>query len=101
MRITILLADSVVGVRQIERALLQKESDIEVVGEAADEPEAMVLINALQPQIVLTDFNVRSTGKIFAKQIKSQHPTNKIISVTELKGSYVRILSRYSVPMSF
>ena len=102
MRITILLADSVVGVRQIERALLQKESDIEVVGEAADEPEAMVLINALQPQIVLTDFNVRSTGKIFAKQIsKSEHPTTKILGVTELKGSYVRILSRYSVPMSF
>ena len=39
MGITILLADSVVGVRQIERTLLEKEPDIEVVGEAADEPE--------------------------------------------------------------
>jgi DNA-binding NarL/FixJ family response regulator len=35
MGITILLADSAVGVRQIERTLLEKEPDIEVVGEAA------------------------------------------------------------------
>jgi DNA-binding NarL/FixJ family response regulator len=75
MGITVLLADSVVDVR-----LLQKEPDIEVVGEAADEPEAMMLIKSLEPQIVLTDFNVRSTGKIFAKQSKSNQistPKNK------------------------
>jgi two-component system, NarL family, response regulator NreC len=90
MGITVLLADSVVDVRQIERKLLQKEPDIEVVGEAADEPEAMMLVKSLEPQIVLTDFNVRSTGKIFAKQIKSQHPRTKILGVTELKGRYVK-----------
>jgi DNA-binding NarL/FixJ family response regulator len=54
MAIIVLLADSVVGVRQIERTLLQKEPDIEVVGEATDEPEAMMLIKSLEPQIVLT-----------------------------------------------
>ena len=89
MGITVLLADSIVDVRQMERNLLQREPDIEVVGEAADDPEAMMLIKVLEPQIVLTDFSVRSTGKIFAKQIKSQHPTTKILSVTELKGRYV------------
>ncbi len=90
MGITVLLADSVVGVRQIERTLLQKEPDIEVVGEAADEPEAMILIKSLEPQIVLTDFDVRSTGKILAKQIKSHHPRTKVLGVTELKGRYVK-----------
>src|SRR5277367_1049503 len=90
MCITVLLADSVVDVRQMERNLLQRELDIEVVGEAADDPEAMMLIKALEPQIVLTDFSIRSTGKIFAKQIKSQHPTTKVLSVTELKGIYVK-----------
>jgi two-component system, NarL family, response regulator DevR len=63
MGITVLLADGVLGVRQIERTLLEKEPDIEVVGEAADEPEAMMLIKSLGPQIVLTDFNIRPTGK--------------------------------------
>jgi DNA-binding NarL/FixJ family response regulator len=90
MGITVLLADSVVDVRQIERKLLQKEPGIEVVGEAADEPEAMMLVKALEPQIVLTDFNVRSTGKIFAKQIKSQDPRTKILGATERKGRYVK-----------
>jgi len=90
MGITILLADSVDGVRHRERTLLEKEPDLEVVGEAADEPEAMSLIKSLKPQIVLTDFNVRATGKIFAKQIKSQHPKTKVLGVTELKGRYVK-----------
>jgi DNA-binding NarL/FixJ family response regulator len=56
------------------------------VGEAADEPETMMLVKALEPQIVLTDFNTRSTGTIFAKQIKSQHPRTKILGVAELRG---------------
>ena len=82
MGITVLLADSVVGVRQIERNLLEQEPDIEIVGEAADEPEAMMLIKSVEPQIVVTDFNVRSTGKIFAR--------TKVLGVTELKGKYVK-----------
>jgi two-component system, NarL family, response regulator NreC len=90
MGITVFLADSVVGVRQTERALLEKEPDLEVVGEAADEPEAMMLIRSLEPQIVLTDFNIQPTGRIFAKQIKAEHPRTKVLGVTELKGRYVK-----------
>src|SRR6516162_856298 len=86
MGITVLLADSVPGIRKMEKALLEKEPDIEVVGE----PTAMKLISALQPQIVLTDFSVRPTGKVFAKQIKSGNPKTKVLGVTELKGRYVR-----------
>ena len=49
-----------------------------------------MLIKSLEPQIVLTDFNIRPTGRVFAKQIKSQHPRTKILGVTELKGRYVK-----------
>ena len=90
MGITILLADSVAGVRKIEKALLEKEPDIEVVGEAEDEATAMNLIGSLQPQVVLTDFSVRSTGKVFPKQVKSQNPGTRVLGVTELNGRYVR-----------
>lgn len=90
MKITVFLADSVAGVRKLEKALLEKEPDIEVVGEAEDESTAMKLLNVLRPQIVLTDFGVRPTGKIFAKQVKSQNPGTKVLGVTELKGRYVR-----------
>lgn len=90
MGITVLLANTVAGVRQIARTSLQNEPDIEIVGEAADEPEAMMLIKTLEPQIVITDFKFDSNNKIFGKQIKSQHPRTKILGVTELKGRYVK-----------
>ena len=90
MRITVFLADSVAGVRDLEKTLLEREPDIEVVGEADDESAAAKLIESMRPQVVLTDFNVRPAGKVFAKQIKSQNPGTKVLGVTELKGRYVR-----------
>jgi len=37
-----------------------------------------------------TDFSVRPTGRVFAKQIKPGNPETKVLGVTELKGRYVR-----------
>ena len=90
MTITVLLADSVSGLRKLEKALLEKEPDIEVGGEAEDESAAVKLIKSLRPQVVVTDFSVRPTGKVFAKQVKSQNLGTKVLGVTELKGRYVR-----------
>jgi hypothetical protein len=39
---------------------------------------------------VVTDFSVRHTGKVFARQVKSQNPGTRVLGVTELKGRYVR-----------
>jgi DNA-binding NarL/FixJ family response regulator len=90
MGITILLADSTASVRQMERTLLEKESDIEVVGEAPDELNALMLISSLKPQIVLTEFDAWSPERTLAKQVKSQNPKTKVLGVTELKGRYVK-----------
>jgi DNA-binding NarL/FixJ family response regulator len=90
MGITVLLADRVPGVRKKEKALLEREIDIEVVGEAEDESTAIELIGSLRPQVVLTDFSIRPTGRVFAKQVKSQNPGTKVLGVTELKGRFVR-----------
>jgi len=53
MRITVLLADSVKPIRELERRVLEREPDIEVVAEAADESEVMILIRSFEPQIVV------------------------------------------------
>jgi DNA-binding NarL/FixJ family response regulator len=90
MRITVFLADSASGLRETEKALLENEPDFEVVGEAEDEVAAIKLINTLQPQVVLTDFGVRPSGKVFAKQVKSENPRTKVLGVTELKGKHIR-----------
>jgi len=90
MGITVLLADRVPGVRKKEKALLEKEIDIEVVGEAEDDSTAMELMGSLRPQVVLTDFSVRATGRVSAKQVKSENPGTKVLGVTELKGRFVR-----------
>jgi hypothetical protein len=84
------IAEGVRYLPSVARQLLERESDIEVVGEAANQPDAMALINSLEPQIVLTDFDVRSTGNTLAKNIRSKHPRTKVLGVTELKGRYVK-----------
>jgi chemotaxis response regulator CheB len=90
MGITVLLADSSASMRQVERTLLEKEHDIQVVGEAPDELNALSLVGSLKPQIVLADFNVRSPGKIFAKQVKLRNPKTMVLGVAELNGRYVK-----------
>lgn len=84
------LADNVPGIRKLEKALLEKEPDIQVVGEAEDEAKAMKLISSLRPQVVLTDFGIRPTGKLFARHVKSQNPATKVLGVTELNGKYIK-----------
>lgn len=55
MRTRILLADDHALVRQGFRALLAAMPDVEVVGEAANGREALQLIRALAPDVVLMD----------------------------------------------
>lgn len=54
-RITVLLADDHVIVREGLRKLLESESDIEVIGEAATGRQAVVLTGKLHPDVVVMD----------------------------------------------
>ena len=89
--ITVVLADDNLIVRSGVRALLSREDDVEVVGEAADKAELLAAADALHPQVVVSDIRMppsfQREGIDAAKEIRQRHP-----------GTGVVILSQYDDP---
>jgi DNA-binding NarL/FixJ family response regulator len=83
MSIKILLADDHAIVRQGLHSLLEKEPDIEVVGEAEDGRKAMQLVRELVPDIVVMDVTMPSLNGIDAThEIVSKFPKVKVIALS-------------------
>lgn len=89
--ISVVLADDNLIVRAGVRALLAREHDVEVVGEAADYPELIEAATSLEPQVVVSDIRMPPTfqreGIDAAKEIRKRNP-----------GTGVVILSQYDDP---
>ena len=62
----VLIVDDVAAVREALRMLLGDEPGVEVIGEAADGKEAVRLVQALQPDLVLMDIEMPHMGGISA-----------------------------------
>jgi DNA-binding NarL/FixJ family response regulator len=83
MSIKILLADDHAIVRQGLHSLLEKELDIEVVGEAEDGRKAMQLVQELEPDIVIMDITMPNLNGIDAtNKITSEFPKVKVIALS-------------------
>ncbi len=83
MRFQILLADDHQILRQGLAALLTKESDMQVVGEASDGRTAVALAKQLKPQIVVMDVAMPDLNGIDAtRQILAEMPQTKIIALS-------------------
>jgi len=82
-KINVLLAEDHTIVRKGLRSLLDKESDISVVGEAQDGRNAVKKAEALQPDIVLMDIAMPGLNGLEAtRQIKKRFPKMKVIILT-------------------
>jgi two-component system response regulator DesR len=73
-------------------ALLELEPDIEVVGRARDGREALELIAAAKPDVVLTDIEMpRMTGLELAAELRRRgSPARVVILTTFARGGYLR-----------
>ena len=90
-KITVFLAEDNLFVREGVRALLSFESDLEVVGTAADYDELLSGFESYEPQVLVTDIRMppsfQTEGIDAAKAVRKRHP-----------GTGVVILSQYDDP---
>jgi len=83
MSVKILLADDHAIVRQGLRSLLEKEPDMEVIGEAEDGRKAMQLVRELEPDIVIMDITMPNLNGIDAThEIVSEFPKVKVVALS-------------------
>jgi DNA-binding NarL/FixJ family response regulator len=81
--IRVLLVDDHKIIREGISRLLQFESDIEVVGEAADGIEAIDLADQLQPDVIVMDINMPEMNGIETiRIIHDRHPDIRIIGLS-------------------
>lgn len=80
---TVLLADDHAVLRSGLRLLIDKQDDLEVVGEAGNGAEALLLAADLQPDIILLDINMPEVDGLQAlPQLKEQAPHSRVLILT-------------------
>ncbi len=79
-RITVLLAEDHTIVREGFRKMLELEDDLEVVGEAQNGRQAVVLANKLRPDVVLMDIAMPLLNGLQAtRQVVKAVPAVKVL----------------------
>jgi two-component system, NarL family, response regulator LiaR len=82
-KITVLVVDDHLLVRQGLRTLLELHEDIEIVGEAEDGATAVESACRLVPDVILMDIVMpEKDGLVATREILALHPTIKIIVLT-------------------
>lgn len=82
-KITVLLAEDHVVVRESIRQTLDREPNIEVIGEAGNGQEAVQMVRIHKPDVILMDISMPKLNGIEAtKEIKTFQPEAKILILT-------------------
>lgn len=82
-RHTVIVVDDHPLLRRGVRELLSLDEDIEVVGEAGTREEAVHLVRALEPELVVLDLNMRGTSGVeILTELKKEDPSRRIVILT-------------------
>ena len=85
--ITVFLADDNLLVRMGVRALLQRQPDLSVVGEASDYDELVAGAEAANPDVIVTDIRMPPTfqreGIEAAKEVRKRHPGTGVVVLSQ------------------
>ena len=82
-KIRVIIADDHAIVRDGTRQLLEREEDMEVVGEAGDGEEAVTMATKLQPDVAIIDIAMPKLNGIEAtRQIKALLPSTAVLILT-------------------
>jgi two-component system NarL family response regulator len=94
MTIRILLVDDHELMREGLRSILEKEEDVEIVGEATSGREGVALSATLEPDVVVMDVGMKDLNGIDAtRQIRSDNPEVKVIALSSHSDSrYVKAM---------
>ena len=85
----ILLVDDHAPIREAVRSLLSAYEDLQIVGEAADGQEAINVVEACQPDVILMDINMpRMNGIEATNLIKKSWDNTVIIGLCAVRESY-------------
>jgi len=95
-KIRVLLADDHEVVRQGFALLLDSQLDMEVVGQAADGKEAVLLARELRPNVIVMDVTMPNLGGVEAtRRIKEELDDVRVVALSMHKDSvYVREILR-------
>ena len=82
-KIKILLVDDHPLVREGLTNLIHQQPDLEVCGEAANQPQALELVGSTQPDIVMVDISLENgSGLDLIKNIKATHPNVAMLALS-------------------
>ncbi len=91
-KITVMIVDDVAATREDIKRLLYFEEDIVIVGEAKDGDEAVEMVQAIKPEVILMDINMPRMDGIRASEIITEmNPDSSIVIISiQSEKEYLR-----------